>query len=259
MAKFRLGPGGIKLIEDEIDKLFDSAKVRFLGPKAVPKRIYVTYERAKALMGIYESASELTGSKPDDDVFKTLTRVADNYFESARLRAKSQIITELQAALAEGEAKGGLDETEARKILRVTVSDALGQASNHVRQIVEAETNKAKNIGIYDAISGINRAVGVDDPTVYFVVVHDDLLCKECKKVHLLENGTTPRLFLMSEVAHSYHKRGQMQPSVHGLHPSCRCTLVTLPPGFGFDHGDNVTFVDMDHREIEKQRGGKND
>jgi len=35
---------------------------------------------------------------------------------------------------------------------------------------------------------------------------------------------------------------------------NCRCSLVTLMPGYGFDARGRVTFMDVGHNELEKQR-----
>jgi hypothetical protein len=161
MAKYRLTPGGLKLIEDEIDKMFDAAKVRYLGPHTVDKRIYVTYERPKALAGIYEAAASLSGGTPDTHVLNTLIRVAGNYLDGARSRAKSRIVADIQAKLAEAEAQGGLEASEVTGVLKESIIDTLKDATFQVKQIIEAQTNGAKNISIYDSIVGINKAVGV--------------------------------------------------------------------------------------------------
>lgn len=255
MAKFRLTPGGIKLIEDEIDSLFDKAKVRFLGPQSVKKRILVTYERPHGLAGMYEAAAREGMVPPDKDILATLLKIADNYLESAKMRAKSRVLTEIQSQLAEAEAAGGYTEAQVVEAIRNSLTDVMNEVTGHVKQIVEAETNATKNTSIYESITGVNKKHGIKDPVVFFVVVNDEALCKECKKLHLMPDVATPRLWYLSEVTHAYHSRGENFPSVHGLHPSCRCTISTLMPGWGFDASGNLSFKRFGHSEIDIQRG----
>jgi hypothetical protein len=74
-----------------------------------------------------------------------------------------------------------------------------------------------------------------------------------CRRLHLLDNGKTPRVYKLSEVGHGYHKKGQDDPKLGGLHPHCRCTLVTLMPGFGFDKAGMVKYISRTHDEWAKQ------
>lgn len=78
--------------------------------------------------------------------------------------------------------------------------------------------------------------------------------CSECKKLHLLPDEQTPRVWKMSEVGAGYHKKGDPAPKVGGLHPHDRCTIQTLPPGYGFE-GGRITYIGKDHDEFAKQRG----
>ena len=96
--------------------------------------------------------------------------------------------------------------------------------------------------------------MGDEDPVVYFVTVRDEHLCAECRRLHLMEDGSTPRLWRSSEVGHAYHKRGDPDPKVHGLHPHCRCTPVSLAPGYGFDAAGRPTFVRLGHDALAEQR-----
>jgi hypothetical protein len=81
---------------------------------------------------------------------------------------------------------------------------------------------------------------GVEDPTVCFISVNDIHRCEECKRLHTLDDGTTPRLWRLSQVATGYHKKGSPFPSVVGIHPHCRCGLTTVMPGYGFDSQGQV-------------------
>jgi hypothetical protein len=62
--------------------------------------------------------------------------------------------------------------------------------------------------------------------------------CKDCRRLYLDSDGT-PRIFLLSDLqangTNVGKKRGQWLPVVGPVHPNCHCTLVRVPPGFGFD------------------------
>jgi hypothetical protein len=91
------------------------------------------------------------------------------------------------------------------------------------------------------------------DPTVFFVVVKDAATCKECIRLHLMDDGSTPKLWKFSELKQGYHKRSEDYPSAFGLHPHCRCTLTYLAKGFGFSRG-RVSYIREGHDEYSKQR-----
>jgi hypothetical protein len=97
----------------------------------------------------------------------------------------------------------------------------------------------------------------IDDPVVYWVIVRDEHVCGECVRLHMLPDGVTPRCWYLSEVGHGYHKKGQDNPKVGGLHPHCRCSMVTLLPGYGFSASGNVAFISLNHDEVARQRGVK--
>jgi hypothetical protein len=121
-----------------------------------------------------------------------------------------------------------------REKLRVHLDDVMKEMATHVEAIVDTEASNARNVSLMDGIVRINAARGIDDPVVYFVVVRDNVTCDECIKLHLLKDKRTPRVWKLSEVGQGYHKRGDDHPKIGGLHPHCRCTMVTLLPGFGF-------------------------
>jgi len=77
--------------------------------------------------------------------------------------------------------------------------------------------------------------------------------CNECKKLHLMDDMTTPRVWKLSDLGHGYHKRGEESPKVNGLHPACRCTLTMLTPGFGFSDQGKIKWVKLEHDEHAAQ------
>ena len=246
----------IKVIEKAVDELFDKAKARYLGPAAIDKRIYLgDFSAPKSLPGIFMAAAREEGAVPDKDIIAHLTRNAANYLDAYRSSTKAQVVKDVQAFLQEAAAKGV--QTNVETVLGGKLADTWGKVTNDVKRLIDTEASNARNMGALEGIIGVNTSQGIEDPVVYFVVVRDEHLCDECKRLHLLEDETTPKLWYLSELKHGYHKRKEAFPALGGEHPHCRCTLVTLMPGYGFDEGGMVKYVSPDHDEMEQQRGLK--
>jgi hypothetical protein len=134
------------------------------------------------------------------------------------------------------------------------LQEELGKARSGLERIAASEATKTRNLGSLMDITRKAAEIGDKDPTVCFLVIKDAVTCKECLKIHLMPDQTTPRLFKLSELSGGYHKRGEDFPSILLLHPHCRCTMVMVPPGYGFDSKGHLTFISSDHNELEKQR-----
>lgn len=250
----RLGKGATRKIKSAIDDLYDKVKVRFLGPNAAGKRIFITFDRNLSLPGIFEAGSTEESVNPDLEVLTSLIRVAQDYLDASRERMKAKVIHSINGALAEAKHSGGMSRDDFRGLVNTKLTEVWSEAANSVHTIVDTEINHTKNVSILDGIVGANLRAGIDDPTVYFVVVRDEDLCDECKRLHLMPDGKTPRLWKLSEVSHGYHKKGEDSPSIGGLHPHCRCSLVTLMPGFGFTKDGFVSYKKMGYDGLEAQR-----
>ena len=130
-----------------------------------------------------------------------------------------------------------------------------GDVTTHVHTILDSEINTARNVSIVEGITEYNASVGVDDPVMFFVIVRDGNVCNECIRLHMMPDGVTPRVWKMSEIGSGYHKKGDPNPKIAGLHPHCRCCPTTLLSGFGFNSSGMVTFIGKGHDEFAKQRG----
>jgi hypothetical protein len=89
---------------------------------------------------------------------------------------------------------------------------------------------------------------------VFFIVTIDDVTGSEEFALHLLPDRKTPRLWKLSEIGHEYHKKGDNNPKLAGLHPNCRCKLTYLANGFGFDEDGKVTYKSSEYNALEEQR-----
>jgi hypothetical protein len=259
LAQQPLGTAAQALIATKVDELFERLKLRYLGPSGLvtprgDKRILIApwVNRDLTLEGVFHNASALEGVHADPHGLKTIVNIAGTYLDAAREQAKAEILREVTTFLTQTQTTGV--SSNLQTVLGGKLSEVMARVSTRVETIVDAETATAKNIGLMDGIGRINAHLGIADPVVFFIVVRDGELCKECKRVHLLEDGVTPRLWLLSEVKQGYHTRGEDRPSTGGLHPHCRCTMATLMPGFGFTAGGAVTYKSPDYDGFKHQR-----
>ncbi len=246
-----LGPRAVQVIERAVADAFLRAKARMLGQHAIAKRIGVGFAHELTLPGLFESAAREEGYRPDVPTLQQLLRIAGGYVDATEARTKSRVVKEVTAFLLEAHASGV--KTDLKTVLGGKLTEVFGDAVVSMRRIIDTECNNVKNVGILDGIVRINATSGVDDPVVYFVTVNDDARCDECTELHTID-GTTPRVWRLSEVGHGYHTKGDAQPKVGGLHPNCRCTMATLMIGYSFDAGGRVTYKERTWDEFAHQR-----
>jgi hypothetical protein len=251
-----LTPSTINIIETLIDKVFDDAKARFLGKTAAGKRIVFSIIKDLTLPAVFENAAIDEGGIPEIATINSILVVANNYLESAKSKAKAEVVAKIQAFVDQSKFSQD-NEVEMRKEIKDWLTETWKTVTTNLETIVDAETQKTKNISLLDGIVRMNAVQEIDDPVVFWIVTRmgKDHPCDECAEIHLMDDGITPRLWKMSEVSYGYHVRGDDKPCVSGLHPHCMCTLTTLLPGYGFTAGGRVTYIKDGFNALEDQRG----
>lgn len=243
----------VKMIHGAVDAVFDKAVARLLARPPVDKRIYLGTKPRVTLPSLFEAASAEERAKADQDVLRTLLQIAEGFVDAQRHSTKAHVVKAVESWLNKAAATGV--DTDVKTVLEGELAGVWRKASDTMHKIVASESNVVKNTGTLDGVVRVNAASGIEDPVVYFVVVRDDKLCDECRRLHLLDDGKTPKLWYLSEVGHGYHKAGEADPKLGGLHPHCRCTIATMLPGYGFDGAGMVKYVAPGHVEIHAQRG----
>lgn len=249
--KVPFGKKAIKALNNIIDTLFFGLKGRFLGPEYLKDKgnksiiISSSYNPELTLSSIYKRAAIDEAAKPDPEVLAGLMSVAEGYLDSQKEKTKAKILNKITQAI---------NEEFPRAVIEKELASVWEDTSNELIRIAESEANTAKNIGILEGIVKVNAISGIDDPTVAFLGPNDTDTCEECKRVLLLPDKITPRVFKLSEVSHGYHKRGTDTPSMSGMHPRCRHSIATVMPGYGFK-GGSIAFIALDHDEYRAQRG----
>ncbi|NDD54103.1 hypothetical protein EBZ39_09535 [bacterium] len=244
----------IKMIEKQVEELFKKAKARFLGPSAVDKRFYfmLKIDPALSLPGIFAAASQEERVKPDHQIIRKLLSHAENYIDAYESRAKAQVVKAVDSWIQDAAISGV--QTDVKTVLGGELADVWKKVTTDLSKMVNTEAQNAKNIGTLEGIIRSNASSGIEDPMVYFVIVRDEHVCDECMRLHMLPDGKTPKVWYLSELGHGYHKKGQENPKLGGLHPHCRCSIVTLMPGFGFNEAGFVTYKEPGWNELEHQR-----
>lgn len=262
MRRPKLTNAVVKAIFKAIDKLFDKAKYRLLGRSALPKQIVFgplnNFQPAPTddmynLPSLYErTAIEERNHKPDPDTLEHVTRLAGGFLDAERARAKVHTVKAVEDFLWKAKREG--IKTDVKTVLGGELADVWKSVSNKVETIVNTEANKTKNLSILDSVSKINAASGIQDPVVGWFCVHDDVLCSTCKRLHLMPDGVTPRLWYLSECQPGYGNKNSTAPSLSNLHPNDRCSLFTLLPGYGFDAAGNIVFKHFGFDALKDQR-----
>jgi len=242
-------------IHKVVENLFDKAALQLLGP--IPK----LHHKKHTLLGFLESATLATLfvqamnnrylNNTEQDVLKSILGGAFGYIETLKSKTTNAISERIDGLAREARiSKQPIPESKVNEIIQ----EELGKARSGMERIAASEATKTRNLGSLMDISRKAAETGDKDPTVCFLVIKDNVTCEECIKVHLMPDRITPRLFKLSELNGGYHKRGENFPSVLLLHPHCRCTMVMVPPGYGFDASGKITFIGSDHNELEEQR-----
>jgi hypothetical protein len=250
---YGISSSGKESISNHVNKLFDVLAFKLLGriPKLHNKPHLFDILGGLSLAHIFIQA--MGNKEPnhfEKDVLRSILSSSFGYIESLKNKTSSNVVESIDALVKEAKAKGTqVSEEQVNEVF----SSEMDKAKSHMKLIAEAETTKTRNMGHTMEIAEKAKQYGVEDPNVFFVVVRDASLCKECLRLHMLPDGNTPKVYKMSELSMGYHKRGDDRPSAAGAHPHCRCSLSQLPPGWGFKNGF-ISFVSLEHDEYKKQR-----
>lgn len=249
-----LSSGAKDAIGEIVENIFDKLSLQLVGqiPRLQHKKVLIFDTQPKE--GLAHLFLQAMGNRAPNhierDALKSLLNSAHGYIESLKSKTRSNVTERIDGITKEAFLRG--QEVTAAQVQEV-IADEMARAGSHMKTITEAEATKLRNIGTAMDITRVASSAGVEDPTVFFVVVRDGKLCKECQRLHLNPDGT-PRVWKFSELKQGYHKRSEDNPSAFGLHPHCRCTLTYLSNGFGFNAKGFVTYKSQNHDEHARQR-----
>lgn len=235
---FGLSSTGKDAIGLAIEKMFDKLALNLLGeiPKLQDKKFLLFGVKSDLSLAhvFLQAMNNQTPNYLERDALKSMLDSAYGYVEALKNKTKSNVTERIDSLVKDAKAQGRrVNQSDVQQVFAKEMSKAQG----HLKLITEAESTKTRNVGHTLNITRAAATVGDDSPTVFFVIVRDGDTCKECMKLHMMPDKTTPRLWKLSDVSGGYHVRGEDRPSSCGEHPNCRCTMTYLPSGFGFKNG----------------------
>lgn len=238
----------MNVIDRLVDTLFERVKARFIKPSG-PKQLRGNWNWNNSLEGVYTLSLKNHGLDYNDDTYQKLARIAGSYLDATKEKTKAQVLKTIEDFFAqENFSHGNIDKKLVQELENVMV-----QAQSSVERIVSTELNSAKNVGTLEGIDELSAAIGEKDPTVAFIGPIDDDTCDECKRIYLLSDGLTPKVYKKSELNPGYHKKGNSRPSMLGAHPRCRHSMVLVPKGYGFKNG-RIDYISLEHDEWDSQK-----
>lgn len=239
-------------IEDLVDKKFDRISLDLLGliPNFKNKKRIIFNAGDSSLLSLFLDALGSSPNKDEEKVLKMSLRIANGYIEALRDRTKARMVQKVDSYIKDQKQNNKRLNT---KKIKGLMDKEFKSAKNHFKLIANTESNKVANTGTALQISKIGEEKG-EEPTVFFVVTHDDVTGDEEYRLHTLPDKITPRVWKLSEIGNEYHKKGDPNPKLAGLHPNCRCKITYLAKGFGFNQDGKVAFKGLDWDEYEYQK-----
>lgn len=231
------------VILNEIEKLFETAKASILGRYFTGPRIF--FQAAKnadplhTLEGIYHYTLNMTfgaGATPNQKIIENLAEVTGNYFEAQKLKVKNHIIADVLNAKNQKEALE-------------SIKNNFEKAEKYINMLIINETRIVQAYADREGVTRVAADLGVEDPTVVFLGVTDNKICKYCKSMyHDVNNLKMPKPYKLSQVREGYFKPKEHDgktPHQAPLHPHCRHVMSFVPPNFGFTPNGSPDFKEF--------------
>ncbi len=170
-----------KTIENKIAFLFANLNAKFLGPRVSDRALWINYDRSLSLPGMYEAALKDENGFPSYEVLDSLIGTAKNYLEALRLKTTNRIIQIVENHLNQAEEATPLS-------IETAIKQVWPSISANLSAIIDHETQTAKNVALIEGIVRSNQNIGIDNPIVGFLVVHDKDLCLAAEELVVMSN-----------------------------------------------------------------------
>src|ERR1035437_117950 len=184
---YGISSSGKEAIEIAVSKMFDRLAYLLLGniPKLRDKKLEFFGSQPKfSLAHIFLQA--MGNKEPnifEKDVLRSILVSSHGYIEGLKHRTSSNVVESVDAIVKEAKIKGS--HVTADQVAEI-ISQQMSKARSDMKLIAEAETTKTRNMGHTMEIASKAIGQGIEDPTVFFIVVRDGSLCSECKRLHML-------------------------------------------------------------------------
>jgi len=157
------------------------------------------------------------------NIMSTTLRDATGAIATARGAALNEVQNQVSEAIAN---RKTISE------LKTALFNRIDDKYRDWKRVAHTEMNTAVQKGIYERIRKESPKGG--DQLVFKRPAPN--ACRYCKKLHLKDDGVTPRVFKLSELAENNIglKPDQWRPTIGSVHPWCHCQLVVIPEGYSF-------------------------
>lgn len=175
-------------------------------------------------------------SQSTQTTFETLIREYNK-------RYKDFLMTNVGVAMAT------LAEEQNRSVgdLMIAMRDLTNDVARDWDRVAKTETANVINVGMTDKIIKMNEGEDPENIYIFKRVVNDQALCSSCRKLHLMDDGVTPRIYRLSEVlangTNVGKKQSDWQMTIGVVHPRCRCQISQVPPGYFFNKQGKLEFI----------------
>ena len=217
---YGISSSGKEAIAIAVEKMFDALAYKLLGN--IPKLRNKPFFGSSPVFSLAHIFIQALGGKDPNhierDVLRSILNSSYGYIESLKNKTSSNIAESVDALVKEAKVRNSY--VTANQVTEI-ISSEMEKARNNMKLIAEAETTKTRNMAHTMEIVGKAKEQGVEDPTVFFIIVRDGQACSECVKLHMMDDGVTPKTYKMSEISMGWHKRGDDRPSACGEHPHC--------------------------------------
>lgn len=235
-----LSPFQRQTIIQKIDEMFDSLKARlqgrfFRGP-AIYFEVIKDATPQDTIEGMYIHAlKSLFGpdARPiSERNLEHISEITGNYIDAQKLKMKNHIIADVLNA------KNANEATQ-------TIASNFKNAQGYISMLVANESKLVQSYASREGISRIAADVKDEDPTIIWLGIVDNKLCKHCKKMyHSQANLSKPRPWKMSQLRDGYFKPKEWDNAsvYHNAHPNCRHTMSYVPKNMGFNDSGQIEF-----------------
>ena len=244
----------IEQIQNLIGTHFDEFAIKFLGiiPKLNrSKKIVFTSSRNSVTSLFLQALGNRKPDQKEEEVLKILVKTSNSYIDALKYKTQATVLHKVSAY-----SQGQILKNKSISFRTVgnIVKEELERSGTNMKMIVNAESHKSVNVGTALQIAKVAESNGIEDPTVFFIIVSDDKTGPYEYILHTLPDRVTPRLWKLSEIQTGYYKNGDQYPSISGLHVFCRCKISYLATGMGFNEQGKVTWKGSGHDEFKVQR-----
>jgi hypothetical protein len=242
-----LSSSGRVSIDKVVEDIFDRIALQFIGnlpSLSAAKRLIVSTQPNLGLANLFVQAmANKSLNDIEKDVLRSLLESSNGYIQTLKNKTRSGVSDKIDTLVRASKIRGDkIDEFAVQAVL----DEEFRKAGNSLKTILESESTKLRNLGTAMDVTRVAASIGDSDPTVFFSMVRDSVTCKDCIRLHTVD-GVTPSLWKFSQLKASYGKRTDDAPSLLNRHPGCRCSLVYLAKGFGFDKKGKLVYIKENH------------